>query len=264
LLLAIRTFAIASFCAVALGCWVARHSGVPTAVWARNIAGYAAGALLAWLFFVQAGRHNWRQAALAAAPLALLLTFTHAGLSGVHRWFATGPLSWNASFMLLPVAVVALAAFRPGLNMPWVCAGIIQALLSLQPDASQATAFATACVVIAGRVPLVRSAFVLAAAFAWTQPDPLLPVAEVEGIYGLAMALSPLAAAAGALAAAAAALAPLTIRRGSAGWALAAYFLVVSAMPLAGAFPVPLLGMGMSPIIGFWLGTAALAALKRA
>lgn len=32
-------------------------------------------------------------------------------------------------------------------------------------------------------------------------------------------------------------------------------------MPLLGAFPVPLVGMSMSPIIGFWAGIGALMAV---
>lgn len=34
-------------------------------------------------------------------------------------------------------------------------------------------------------------------------------------------------------------------------------------MPLVGAFPVPLTGMGMSPILGFWLGIGVLSATTK-
>jgi hypothetical protein len=33
--------------------------------------------------------------------------------------------------------------------------------------------------------------------------------------------------------------------------------------PAFGAFPVPLVGIGMSPVVGFWLGAGALAAARR-
>jgi hypothetical protein len=45
--------------------------------------------------------------------------------------------------------------------------------------------------------------------------------------------------------------------------ALAVYCAVVSLAPALGAFPVPLVGMGMSAILGFWLGAGALAAAAR-
>ena len=34
-------------------------------------------------------------------------------------------------------------------------------------------------------------------------------------------------------------------------------------MPMFGAFPVPWVGMGMSPIVGGWLGVGLLAAAMR-
>jgi hypothetical protein len=44
----------------------------------------------------------------------------------------------------------------------------------------------------------------------------------------------------------------------SAALALFVYFLGCMLMPLCGAFPVPLVGMGMSPILGFWFGIGTL------
>jgi hypothetical protein len=43
--------------------------------------------------------------------------------------------------------------------------------------------------------------------------------------------------------------------------ALAVYCLASALAPAFGAFPVPLVGMGMSPVLGFWLGAGALAAV---
>lgn len=45
--------------------------------------------------------------------------------------------------------------------------------------------------------------------------------------------------------------------------ALSAYFVGAFVAPALGAYPVPLVGMGMSPILGFWLGTGALASAMR-
>lgn len=91
--------------------------------------------------------------------------------------------------------------------------------------------------------------FVLAASFAWTRPDPLQSVPEVEGIIGLALTVSPL-------------LAMFCIASLAAAIALFTCFLVCALMPLLGAFPVPLVGMGMSPILGYWLGIGTLIAVK--
>jgi hypothetical protein len=58
------------------------------------------------------------------------------------------------------------------------------------------------------RVASIAAAF-LVAAISWCRPDPLQPVAEVEGIFPLALSVSPLLASAAALALAVASLSPL-------------------------------------------------------
>jgi hypothetical protein len=60
-----------------------------------------------------------------------------------------------------------------------------------------------------------------------------------------------------------AALSPLFPRRTAPATTLASYFLTISLMPLVGAFPVPLTGMGMSPILGYWLGIGVLSATTK-
>jgi hypothetical protein len=105
------------------------------------------------------------------------------------------------------------------------------------------------------------------AVMAWLRPDPLAPVAEVEGIVGLAYALSPPIAVAAVVALGGAALAPMmTATRPerpaarTAALALGAYSVFSALAPLFGAFPVPLVGVGVSPVVGFWMGAGLLAA----
>jgi hypothetical protein len=141
----------------------------------------------------------------------------------------------------------------------------------LQPDASQAVALAAAAAILLARAPAplvlragLAAAFAAAALIAWLRPDPLQPVAEVEDIFGLALQATPGFAALGAASLAAAAAAPLSLARAgssgrSAALALCAYFAVAALAPLAGAYPVPLVGLGMSFPVGWWLGVALLA-----
>jgi hypothetical protein len=150
----------------------------------------------------------------------------------------------------------------------------IAALLAAQPDASQASAFAVAALILLARRRDLSPGMTLAAmigvagfaALAWIRPDPLQPVPEVEGIFGLLAGESLLLAAAAALALAATSLVPLRVRSradhgGMAfGTPLAGYFVTAGVMPFLGAFPVPLVGLGMSFPIGYWLGMAFLCA----
>ena len=101
---------------------------------------------------------------------------------------------------------------------------------------------------------------------AWFRPDPLAPVPEVEGIFQLAWASSPFVAILAVVALGAAALTPgLVVRAGDAprraALPLVVYFAVSALAPALGAFPAPLVGMGVSPILGAWLGVGLLAAL---
>lgn len=265
------SFAIASLLAVGAGCAVAVSAGFGNAKWAPNA--------LAWMIGASLSRPVARirpeplfRAVLLLTPLALLIGLFSPGVSGVHRWIALGPLHWNVAFLCLPAATVAFAAFaRNGSRWTWWAAPVIQAVLCLQPDASQATAFAAAGIAgllaarSRGRSPFAAGlSLALAAVFAWTRPDPLAPLPEVEGIIRLASAQSTAMAALCIASLAAVTASPLFARNlacadaGPPALALFVYFLTSSLMPLFSAFPVPLVGMGMSPILGFWLGISAL------
>lgn len=269
-------FGGASLIAVATGAAVCAVSGVPAALWGRNLAawvvGAAAAAGIAWA---------WRPAiasvALWLAPLGLGATFLAPGMDGVHRWTDIGPLHMNMAMLLLPAAVAALPAANGPRPMFWVAMLLSLTLLTLQPDASQATSLAAVVALIAAgsasrpglRLGLIAIA-AGAAAVAWLRPDPLLPVPEVEGIVGLAFAVSPWAGGLAVMSLAAVAAAPVLWTRARApalklaGAALGLCLLGWAATPMLGAFPVPLVGVGLSPILGAWLGAGVLAGRMRA
>lgn len=264
-------FAALSLGTVLTGCAIAAANGVSAGSWSRNLGAWVAGALIAALFAAQRS-NGFLRGLLAAAPVGLAATLLNPGQQGVHRWIDIGPVHTNLAAVLLPGAIVALAALS-GERWAWAAAALVGALLVLQPDASQAAAFGAGAVVILMRLPVSRAmrgagiAAVLAVvAAAWLRRDPLAPVPEVEGIIGLAARWSPLAALLAVVLLAGVALSPLLAGRVEGGpprtaaGALAAYFAVTALAPLVGTFPVPLVGMGMSPIIGFWLGCGSLLA----
>jgi hypothetical protein len=159
-----------------------------------------------------------------------------------------------------------------GLVLTFIAAIVLLA----QPDASQLTAFAIAASILVVRsgvaLPWKAFALLVAVVFAiagWRRPDPLDPVAEVEQIFTLCAAVSPFLALLAGLALAAATVAPLSFsspaghaaRDGAI--ALSAYFVSVSLAPFFGWFPVPLVGLGMSFPVGFWLGMGLLPVIGR-
>lgn len=262
-------FALLSLFTVAMGCVIAATHDVPTGSWARNPVAWIVGAAAGWMIARRPAVLPWF---LLAAPLALAATLVNAPVEGVHRWIDVGPLHVNAAAALLPAAAVALAVLS-GRRWSWAAAAATLCLLVLQPDASQATAFGAAMLVVLASLhapAAIRAggaaAVVLAVVAAWLRPDPLAPVPEVEGIIGLAWAWSPLVAVVAVALLAATALWPLRMAVShpapmrAAALALAACCLVAALAPAFGAFPVPLVGMGMSPVLGFGLGAGALAA----
>lgn len=264
----LTAFTLLSLLTVAAGCVIAAANGVSTGSWARNLVSWIVGAGAAWLVARRPGALRWF---LLAAPVALAATLLNAPQDGVHRWIDLGPLHINAAAVLLPATAVALAA-HSGWRWGWLAAGATLCLLVLQPDASQATAFGAAMIVVlmtmrvsgalrAGGMIAVAAAI----AAAWLRPDPLLPVPEVEEILQLAWRWSPLMAIVAAGLLAATVLVPLrtAARTRTAGITLAVFCAGVALAPALGAFPVPLVGVGMSAVLGFWLGAGALAAAAR-
>ncbi len=273
----IALFAAASVVVVGAGCWTAHQAGVATAVWGRIMAAWGTGLAIAIIL----SRVNWtggvakqRRAAIGVAAIALLLSlcFADAGLQGVHRWIVIGPLRLNVAALFLPLAVVLVASLS--LRMQITAAAVMMALLIAEPDASQATAFGISAGWLiwsrgagwASAVALAMVAILVAAAC--LRPDPLAPVPEVEGIVALTWAQSPLLAIAAITGLAVAVLAPFAAsgitKRDPAALALTAYMAVTAITPAIGAFPVPLMGMSISPIIGFWIGIGELARRRNA
>ncbi len=266
-------FTALSFIAVATGCFVVALDGASAVVWSLNLPAWGVGAVVA-LVVSRFASPMFARIIVFVAPVGLLASLANPGRMGVHRWLDVGPIHANAAALLLPVFVVAMASFVHDARWVWFAYALCAVGLILQPDASQATALAVAGLVIVARLPATRvvriSVVVLissGAVVAWVRPDPLTPVAEVEGIIGLAYAISPLIAVVAVVALGGATLAPMMIAARpelsaarTAALALSTYFVLSALTPLFGAFPVPLVGIGMSPIIGLWLGVGLLAA----
>lgn len=185
---------------------------------------------------------------------------------GPQRWLGGGGLRLYVAAMVLPPVILLLArALQLTAAGPlWgrLAMTAVVGALAAQPDASQATAFALACGIplcTAPSRPLARAvmlATLLAGvAWAWRQPDhPLLPVPHVEGVLELARAAGPLAL----VAAIASLVLPLVVlfqqsqNSGDAGLlAVGIYFGSIDLLAYRQLTPMPLLGFGAGPIVGY-------------
>lgn len=209
--------------------------------------------------------------ALAIATVLLWAPLWASTLTGPERWLRVAGMRVYVASMLLPAVVLVLArALRPSASpprWPWMLMPVALWALAAQPDASQATAFALACALPLWRASaaatakgLVAGTLAAGVAWAWWQPDPLLPVPYVEGVLDLAAAAGPVALVA-ALAALALPLLMLTRQaRASNDTALlsvAIYYAAIGVLAWRQLTPMPLLGFGAGPVVGYALMVAA-------
>lgn len=255
--------------ALVLGIVTMRQADVPASAWLANLAAACAGALIVAVAPVHHDSWSKRTAIMVATAgiAAILLPFLFPGADGVHRWFSIAGVSVHAASIAAPALIVAVAVLaRHSFVTAASIAKLTTAVLAVQPDAAQATGFAAASVVLVATAFRVRSSRVvmvatllLAVAFlSLTRPDPLPPVAHVEGIFALA-ARGP---ARTAFAALALLLLPLPFfgqfrrHRDLVSLALGVYVLSIVLAPFWGTFPVPVMGYGVSPILGYFLALA--------
>lgn len=217
-----------------------------------------------------ASRFAWYAMTIGSLT-AILATFASGGLDGVHRWVSVGGFRLHSATIVAPL-IIASVASAPSPLLALATALATAVLLALQPDAVQTSSFAVACGVILVRDPRFRlparivGLFALAACSVASliQPDPLKPVRHVEGILEEAIARGPAWA---TLAAVALLLlsAPYFVtwirRRQNLALALGAYVALVSIAPTWGPFPVPIMGYGVSPILGYCIALALCARL---
>ena len=270
-----------------LGLVVQRHHGVGSAHLALGLGALVVAVLVAALL-AALGRRRLDRAAPVLTALALVLlalSLVDPGLQGVHRWLALGPVRLHASSLASPLVLAAAVALAGRGAGPWAAAAfaIAQAIHGVQPDAGQSTALALGIAAALATWAMPTRLRVLALAItaasivpAWRAADPLAPVPEVEGIVTLAAELGrPVQL----LAIVLLALVPLTLRSGGrasmtirshedAGSrvlcnALSAYVAGIVLVPALGDFPVPLLGWGVSPVLGVALCVGWVAAHRR-
>jgi len=262
-------YLLASVPALALGVLVMQASDVPVALWGQNIAAWAAGALLclgAWRARDSLRSSMWADLTALLTLGALVAPLLAPGMEGVHRWVRFGPVRLHTAALLLPLLLIALerlARVRGWWVASLLAVSVVVALF-LQPDAAQATAFAGASGILlfpgVGRSVPRRIALLslpVIAGLSWLRKDPLLPVPHVEGIVGLAGNLW--------LGWAVAAIVSLLLLPvpfflagrgvgGRKGLALGAYVGITCLAAFVGNFPVPVMGYGVSPIIGYLVG----------
>ena len=205
--------------------------------------------------------------AVAAISVAVLAASLFGpGVNNVHRWIALGPVRLHAASLVLPMLLV----ISPWLDRRAAFAAIAVAavLVALQPDKASAAALCASSLVLLAfdRDRWSLFGFLTTAAalgISTSIPVSIPPVAFVEHVIGDASAIHPLLSSLMTISILIAVLAARAVSgawtKSGAAWSacLVAYFLVSIAFP----YPTPLLGYGISSILGFGLALALLVSL---
>lgn len=259
--------------ALGVGLWLLRVGDAPRGASVMQAVAVGAGAAL-YLMMIRprslraVGETHWLPLVLAGG---LFVPLVVASQDGPARWLVLGGVRLYLAPILLPLALLHLGAAAQKVSIAVVTALVAAGALVWQPDAAQLTAFAcamTPVLVFAAAPRLVRlgllGVLVGSAVVAWRAPDPLAPVPYVEGVFTLAAGVSPWALAAAVLAAAlpVATLAWVArVIRSPGTFAAAVYFGVVCALAPLQVTPVPWLGFGAGPILGYFLVAGAVSRL---
>lgn len=210
---------------------------------------------------------RWLALVLALSLLLPLLD----GTGGPSRWLAVGGVRIYLAPVVLPLLLCTLGASGLAPSGYVIAAIAASVALMLQPDAAQISAFAAGLAVLGLANGWPRAAALglslVCAVVSWRLPDPLQPVPHVEGIFVLASEISIVALLA-ALVSAMLLVAGLTWTawrlQSRSVCAIAVYYAVLFALAPMQLTPVPLLGFGAGPILGYFLVAGWIAREQRA
>lgn len=237
-------------------------------IWSRNIVALIILGSISYLFLKEKPELSKRNSFGFIVPITivlLVLTFLDSGLEGVHRWVSIGPITLNVAGIMLPILIIELWRILKVFNW-WYSMIItiaISILLVLQPDASQTTGFILPMIILLlskANKSFIRYSFISLIAvipiISWIFIDSLPPIDYVEEIVLMVKTIGRVwfMIGIGSLV-----LLPLPfIILPSKNYCLLSmclglYFIIILISTLFGNFPVPLMGYGISPLIGYFI-----------
>lgn len=202
---------------------------------------------------------------LTCIALALLvLPFLFDGSGGVHRWITLGPVNIYAASIILPIIIIQLWKLNNPASYGIALYFLTLLILLFHPDAGQLTSFACAASLILwkkiGNWKLKLFSSMLCAVtviLSWIFIDDLAPVPYVEDIIFLVADLGIVWLILGILSLLLL-LSPFFYygRSNIISLSLGVYFLITMIVTLFGHFPMPIMGYGISPMIGYFIAVS--------
>jgi cell division protein FtsW (lipid II flippase) len=251
------------FPAILIGTFAMVSNGVATSIWLQNILIWLLGTVLGSIYSIRnkekrLSKGNLFQTVVIIALLAFPFLFN--GSDGVHRWLTFGPINVYIASIILPLLIIQL--WKLALNNIYTIGFYFITLMILlfHPDAGQLTAFACATTIILwkkisdGMMKFLSLIFNFAfVIMSWVFLDDLAPVPYVEDIIFLVADLGIVWFVLGILSLLLL-LSPFFFygKKNIISLTLGVYFLMAMIVTLFGNFPLPIMGYGISPIIGYF------------
>lgn len=253
---------------IAIGVLAMYQNHVPFAIWGQNIGCLILMSVISFLLITHKSNitgNRYNQLLLPAAICALVLPFANQGMEGVHRWISIGAVKLNVAMIVLPMILLELYKVLKirGLTYAGVSAFIILLVLFFQPDASQLTGFAIPVMIMLSLNTrskkirfLITGVSVLFIVLSWIRLDHLPPVNYVERILVMVADMGWIWFVSGVISLAILPAPFLLLppkNAVSVSRYIGCYYIVILLSTLFGNFPVPLMGYGISPIVGYYL-----------
>lgn len=253
---------------IAIGVLAMYQNHVPFAIWGQNIGCLILMSVISFLLITHKSNiagNRYNQLLLPAAICALILPFANQGMEGVHRWISIGAVKLNVAMIVLPMILLELYQVLKirGLTYAGVSAFIILLVLFFQPDASQLTGFAISVMIMLSLNTrskkirfLITGVSVLFIVLSWIRLDHLPPVNYVERILVMVADMGWIWFVSGVISLAILPAPFLLLppkNAVSVSRYIGCYYIVILLTTLFGNFPVPLMGYGISPIVGYYL-----------
>lgn len=240
------------------------RENVPIMIWMQNITVILLAAIV--VFGTSKYRVKLNYKIIVFVSILLLgSTFWGPGIEGVHRWLRVPLFTLNISTIVIPITIAAL--YRLIEEMQFAASligiGVIAILLFLQPDAAQLLAFSIPMIAIMlkSKISKIITAGFSVALFlltlrSWMKLDSLQPVNYTEGILGLLFDTSIILYIWGIIALLWIPVCLFLIcqkENRTMCVLITMYYWMMLLATFIGNFPVPFMGYGLSPILGFFI-----------
>lgn len=243
--------------AIGLGIFAMTHGGISPALWGQQAACWCVGLLLVRLAR-RTATHMKPTLCTILFTLFLAATLFGKEADGARRWVDLGIFNVNAAMLVLPAMIAMLYRIR----FPAVSLLVTASILFVQPDLSQLSAFSAAAILLLWQrrknwQTIAGCAVILTGLLIRCRQTPSLqPVSYCEGILSMLGDVSWVLEIAGCLSLAAIPVFFLYLflrKKQPQLLSLAAYYAVMLAFIVTGDYPVPFIGFGLSPILGFFI-----------